>query len=299
MSPEPTTPDPRPGLGRDRRQMKAICVAAAASVAVTLLGGCTNNGATASAAIAAPTPSASTGLTGATGPSKPMGDGSVWTYVVNDAAGKPVEVGVRLTGAALRGLPMDMPAGHPVPVVLEFPSGAGTGVLNHVEFYWNPMGHEPPGVWDTPHFDYHFFIADEATAKQVNPADDNFATRAARVPDVKYMPSDFAPPPGPAINNTVPLMGLHWADKTLGHMPHEYRFSQEIIRGSWNGDVTFIEPMITREWLLSHTALDQQLKAPAAYQRSGRWPTTYTVRYDATRDEYSVSLGGFTQRQAS
>jgi hypothetical protein len=113
------------------------------------------------------------------------------------------------------------------------------------------------------------------------------------------MPGDFVPPPVPPAEATVPLMGLHWADQTLGHTPHEYQFTQEIIRGSWDGNVTFIEPMITREWLLSHTALDEQLKQPAAYQRSGRYPTTYTVHYHATRDEYSVALGGFTQRDAS
>jgi Domain of unknown function (DUF5602) len=282
--------------------MRAICAAVAASVTVSLLAGCADGPSTASAAIAAPTASATaapSGLTGATGPSKSMGDGSVWTYVVNDASGKPAEVGVRLTGAALRGLRMDMPEGHPVPVVLEFPAGVGTGVLNHVEFYWNPMGHEPPGVWDAPHFDVHFFLADEATALEVNPGQDDFATKAAKLPDVKYMPTDFAPPPGNAVSNTVPLMGLHWSDKTLGHVPNEYNFTQEIIRGSWNGNVVFIEPMITREWLLSHTALDQQLKEPSAYQRSGLYPTTYTVHYDPTRDEYSVALGGFAQRGAS
>lgn len=278
--------------------MKAICAAAAASVAVTLLTGCADTRTSASGAAPTASASAAPALT-ATGPSKPMGDGSVWTYVVNDAAGKPVEVGVRMTGASLRGLRMDMPEGHPVPVVLEFPSGLGTGVLNHVEFYWNPMGHEPPGIWDTPHFDYHFFLADEATVRDVNPDNDDFGTKAANLPDVKYMPADYVPPPGTAVSNTIPFMGLHWADKTITRVPHRYDFTQELILGSWNGEVTFIEPMITREWLLTHTPLDQRLKEPAAYQLSGLYPTTYTVRYDATNDEYSVALGGFTQRRAS
>lgn len=279
--------------------MKAICAAAAASVAVTLLAGCTDGHSTASAAVVpTATATAAPGRT-ATGPSKPMGDGSVWTYVVNDAAGKPVEVGVRMTGAALRALPNDMPEGHPVPVMLEFPSAVGTGVLNHVEFYWNPMGHEPPGIWDKPHFDYHFFMADESVSKEVDPANEDFATKAENLPDTKYMPTDFAPPPGTAVSNTVPLMGLHWADKAIIRTPHQYDFTEEMIRGSWNGNVIFLEPMITRDWLLSHTPLDEQLKEPAAYQRSGLYPTTYTVHYDATRDEYSVALGGFTQREAS
>ena len=45
--------------------------------------------------------------------------------------------------------------------------------------------------------------------------------------------------------------------------------------------------MITRDWLLSRTALDEQLKQPLAYDKAGLWPTTYSVRYDEGKDEYT------------
>ena len=233
------------------------------------------------------------------GPSQALGQGSVWAYVVPDAAGTPLEVGVRLIGAALTGLPTAPPDGHPMPVVLTFPSGANAGVLDHVEFYWNPVGHEPAGVWDKPHFDYHFFMVDQASARAVDPANPDFPTKAAKIPDAKYIPTDFVAPPGTAVANTVPGMGLHWLDQTEPPIPGQYQFTETMINGSYDGTRTFIEPMITRDWLLTHPTLDEQLKQPQAYQKAGLWPTTYTVRYDAAKDEYAVALGGFTDRQAS
>jgi hypothetical protein len=266
-----------------------------AAVATAALAGCASDRPVVAAAATAPVAPP----VGATGPSRAMGEGSAWTYVLSDTAGTPLEVGVRMTGAALRGLPSQLAGTHAAPVVLDFPAGSATGVLNHVELYWEPTGHEPAGIWDKPHFDYHFFLTDVASSEAIDPSAANFEVRAANLPDTKYLPADFTAPPGPAASNTIPMMGLHWFDKTVTRIPGSYRFTQEVLEGSWDGEVTFIEPMITRDWLLTHPSLEQQLKLPAAYQRSGLYPTTYSVRYDRERDEYTVALGGFTQRTAS
>ena len=300
--------------------MKArVPAAVAAALALALLGSCAKEvkpaegDAAASAAPVAsstPEPSAATATPAATaspaassapgeGPRLALGNGQVWAYVNSDSAGKPTEVGVRLNGAALEGLPQTMTMDHPVPMILTFPSGVASGVLDHVEFYWNPTGHEPPGVWDKPHFDYHFFMVDQASARAVDPANADFSVKSAKVPDPKYVPTDFVPPPGTPSANTIPGMGLHWLDQTEPPVPGEYKFTETMINGSYDGVMTFIEPMITREWLLSHPSLDEPLKQPQAYQRAGLWPTKYTVRYDSAKDEYSVALVDFTERQAS
>lgn len=296
--------------------MATIRHTAAGAVALVLLAACGADKSTNEAAPPAPsssstpssTPSATPSATASAmatpgpgaGPTQALGMGSVWAYVNSDSSGKPLEVGVRLTGAALNGLPKDMGAmGHPTPIVLNFPSGVSAGVLNHVEFYWNPTGHEPPGVWDKPHFDYHFYMVDPAEVHAIDPANPDFATKAAKVPDAKYIPTDFVAPPGTAVENTIPGMGLHYSDKTEPPIPGQYKFTETMINGSYDGRYTFIEPMITREWLLSHTALEEPIKQPEAYQKAGMYPTTYKVSYDAGRDEYSVSLGGFKEREAS
>jgi hypothetical protein len=57
--------------------------------------------------------------------------------------------------------------------------------------------------------------------------------------------------------------------------------------------------MITREWLLTRPSSEQPLKLPQAYQRSAYYPTTYGVRFDEQAQEYVISLGGMTMREAS
>src|SRR5688500_7482770 len=46
------------------------------------------------------------------GPSQPIGNGTVKTYVTVDEAGAPTEVGLRLTRSALDGLPQDTGPGQ-------------------------------------------------------------------------------------------------------------------------------------------------------------------------------------------
>src|SRR5690349_7443063 len=92
---------------------------AAATVALTLLAACTSDAD--SDSVEALAPAAATGP--ANGPSSVVGNGTAWTYVVSDGAGKPTEVGVRMSGAALTGLATESHGEHPQPIVLTFPSG--------------------------------------------------------------------------------------------------------------------------------------------------------------------------------
>jgi hypothetical protein len=57
--------------------------------------------------------------------------------------------------------------------------------------------------------------------------------------------------------------------------------------------------MMTREWMLTKQAVQEQLKQPQAYQKSAYFPTTYSVHYDDQAKEYAISLGGMTMRNAS
>ena len=58
-------------------------------------------------------------------------------------------------------------------------------------------------------------------------------------------------------------MGVHLIDSSdTSLVPGEYDFNQIIINGVWDGRYTFIEPMITRDWLLTGPSLEQPLKQP-------------------------------------
>jgi hypothetical protein len=234
------------------------------------------------------------------GPSQPLGNGTVRTYTTLDEGGRPTEVGLRLTATALDGLP-ETSTGLPPTLMLDFPDQASATAFDHVMLNWNPQGHEPPELFGKPHFDFHFDMVDMATIQAIIGSDPDYAAKAERAPESKYVPQDFVVPPGaPAAAQAVPGMGVHlidFSDPTL--VPGSYDFKHIVINGTWDGRYTFIEPMITREWLLTNPTSEQPLKLPQAYQKSAYYPTTYNVHVDEQSKDYVISLGGMTMREAS
>jgi hypothetical protein len=234
------------------------------------------------------------------GPSQSLGDGTVKTYVTLNDSGQPTEVGLRLTGTALEGLPPTN-TDPPLMLMLAFPDQAKGTAFDHVMLNWNPQGHDPVALFGKPHFDFHFDMVDMATIQSISPADQNYAAKAEHAPEARYVPQDYAVPPGaPASAQAVPGMGVHLVDSSdTSLVPGSYDFKQIVINGTWDGRYTFVEPMITREWLLTKPASEQELKQPQAYQKTGYYPTTYAVRVDEQTKEYVVSLAGLTMRNAS
>ncbi|MDQ3901114.1 MAG: DUF5602 domain-containing protein [Actinomycetota bacterium] len=232
------------------------------------------------------------------GPPQSIGSGTAKAYVTLDNAGNPTEVGIRMSAASLDGLPQE-DAVPPHMLILDFPRQASATPFNHVMLNWNSHGHEPVELFGRPHFDMHFYMIDPAAVAQIDPTKPDFATRAAHLPDQKYVPQDYVTPPGSPTENTVPAMGLHWLDSKAGFVPGKYDFKQTVINGSWDGTYTFIEPMMTREWMLTKQAVQEKIAQPQAYQKNAYFPTTYSVHYDDQEKEYAISLGGMTMRNAS
>lgn len=227
-----------------------------------------------------------------------IGNGTVKTYTTLDNAGNPTEVGIRMSATSLEGLPQE-DAVPPRMLILDFPKQASTTAFDHVMLNWNSHGHEPAELFGKPHFDMHFYMVNPAAVMQIDPSKADFATRAAHLPDQKYVPRDYVTPPGSPVENTVPNMGLHWLDATEGFVPGKYDFKQTLINGSWDGTYLFVEPMLTREWMLTKPAVQEGIKQPQSYQKTAYYPTTYNVHYDGQANEYAISLGGLTMRHSS
>ena len=115
------------------------------------------------------------------------------------------------------------------------------------------------------------------------------------------MPQDYVVPPvALPPSQAVPGMGVHLVDSSdTSLVPGTYNFEQIIINGVWDGRHTFIEPMITRDWLLTNPTSEQPLKLPQAYQKTGYYPTTYAVHIDQQSRDYLISLAGMSMRQAT
>ncbi len=226
---------------------------------------------------------------------KDVGNGSARAYVTLNADGNPTEVGIKLTEDALEGLPEELPGGAESDVfTFTFPVEAAQTIFKYMTLDWNPHGHEPMDIFTVPHFDFHFYMMEQTEVAAINPADADFQTKAENVPATQYIPADYITPPPVA---AVPQMGVHWIDSQDPLAPGA--FTEVFIFGSWDGNITFMEPMITLDRLKTKTALEEAIKQPQAYQHSKYYPTTYTIRFDDTTKEYIIALGGMTMRQAS
>ncbi len=226
-----------------------------------------------------------------------LGNGTARTYVTMDG-GAPAEVGVALSEDALTGLqaPHDPGAivfedGHMTfEHVLPLPAANPTP-FQHVVVNWNPGGHEPDGIWNLPHFDFHFYLISPAERAAIGHSDPQFQAKAERTPPAAEIPQGYVLPAPLG----VPQMGVHWVDPKTPEL-NGRTFTQTFIYGSWNGEVIFAEPMITKAFLESKPDFAAPLPPAQAYGRAGYHPTGYGIRWDAAAKEYRIALTGLTRR---
>ena len=277
--------------------------ALAALAALTLVVGCQSD----APAPLAPDQSASSARAGYDqagmhrqyGPPVRIANGMARAYVVLDARNDqaPAELGIALDEKALDGLPtaemeyqfdFQLPAQAPAP-------------YKFAELNWNPHGHEPPGVYDVPHFDFHFYTVSKAERDAIVPSDPNYAAEANNLPTGAYVPPFYIVPGLPS-TQAVPQMGVHWLDvrspelqALLGNPAGYQPFTKTFIYGSWNGQFTFVEPMVTLAYLRTQPDVTSPISVPAQYAEPGWYPTSYRVTYDAQAKEYRVALSSMTQ----
>jgi hypothetical protein len=248
-----------------------------------------------------------------------VGRGTLRSYVTM-RNGAPAELGVAFSEAALDGLPATGVGHHgggsPIhQYVLDFPA-TQTAPFRFVEVNWNPMGHEPEGVYqDVPHFDFHFYTISRAERDAIVPSDPRYAAKANAVPTGDYVPPfalQLGPPGAKPADVAVPMMGVHWVDarsaelqKLLGK-PEAYKpFTRTFLHGSWNGRFHFWEPMITRAYMLAKKSAAEPavrddvipIPVPARYHVPGHYPTAYRITWDGPAREYRVALTGLTRRE--
>ena len=208
------------------------------------------------------------------GPVVSVGGGSAHAVVVKvgDAV---TSVGIQLTDDALTNLPTTMPATE---WQLALPAGTDVGPWDHLALDWNPQGHPPPMVYTVPHFDFHFYMITPAAQMAIAGGPDQTPV------DAKYVPQDYA-----SQVESVPMMGVHWAD-TLAAEYKGQPFDHTFIYGFHDGKMIFVEPMVTLAFLQGGGDFSGHVKQPAAFQTSGRYPTSYSVKHDATHHTITIAL---------
>lgn len=263
----------------------ALLRATAGLIAAAALAGCARSDAS--------EPSTRTML----GDPVPLGNGTARTYVlVRDGA--PHEVGVALTEGALDGLPAAHGTGgvhvhgHTTfETVLALPAGNPTP-YRHVLVNWNPGGHEPPGIYDVAHLDFHFYELDDAERLAIDPGDPDYQAKAERVPAPDLVPEGYVLPAPLAF----PRMGVHWVDPASPELNGK-PFTHTFIFGSWDGRVIFAEPMITREFLLSRQEVSAPVPSARRQESPGYYPTGYRIAWDEAAREHRIALTGLEARR--
>lgn len=229
------------------------------------------------------TTNASPAPTTISGAPQSIGNGTVSSFISLSAAGSPTAIGFRLTRAALASLP---PSDTEIDVPLPAPV-AGLP-FKDMAIDWNPHGHPPPGIYDAPHFDFHFYTIDMATRNAVSPSDPN----ALAAPPPDQVPTGYVPL-APVV---VPMMGVHWIDPASSEF-HGKPFTNTFIYGFNDGKMIFFEPMVTTAFLATNPSFSSSIALPQTYPtRGAMYPTGYAIAYDAGTDSYTVQLTGLTMR---
>jgi hypothetical protein len=228
------------------------------------------------------------------GPVQKFQHGKAWTWVQVDKDDKPVRVGIAIDDEAMNSLDPggDQNGGHNHvnALALEFHPKAGVTPFKHALLDWNPHGHEPAGVYTHPHFDFHFYMTSSAERLAIPPYQVD-STGFLNFPAQGYMPAIYFPGPG-----GVPQMGTHWIDVTSPEL-NGGMFTQTFLYGSYNGNVTFYEPMITKAFLDANPSFQRNFPVPAKFKQAGYYPTS--MRIEKINGVTNIILEGFVYRLAS
>ena len=223
-----------------------------------------------------------------------MGNGEVWSWVNFDQDGNPVAMGLSMTEPALENLPdsVNHPSGNDHANIIELqlpPTLVSKTPFLHSAINWNPKGHIPIPVYDKPHFDVHFYMitSDERKAIPEYEAD---SMKYKNFPPPEYLPADYINP-----GKGEPEMGAHWVDLKSPELNGD-PFKETFVYGSWDGKVTFYEPMLTYTFLKNIDDYTRAIPWPSKVKISGYYPKTMRVKH---RDGlYTICLEDLEFRKA-
>lgn len=165
---------------------------------------------------------------------------------------------------------------------------------------WNPTGHIPPGVYDVPHFDIHFYIEpiEEVFAVRPGPCGPEFVRCDQFEIGTKPVPPNYVAADYEDVGAVAPAMGNHLVDLTSPELNGE-PFTRTWIYGAYDGRITFYEEMVTRAFLQERPSECFPIKSPPAVAMAGFYPTAACYGSDPETGEYTVSMADFVLREAS
>lgn len=221
--------------------------------------------------------------------------GKAWTWYEVDDNDNPVRLAIALDSTAMATLDRNAPdaPGHhhenDITVKLH-PKAVAATPFQHIFLGWNPIGHEPEFIYGKPHFDFHFYSMTDDERKAI-PVYEQDSVKFKNGPAAGYMPPTYFNAGG-----GVPQMGAHWIDGTSSEI-NGAPFTQTFLYGSYDGKVTFMEPMITEAFILANNGFSRDIPQPTKFGKTSWYPTK--MRIEKKDGATSIILEGFVKRQAS
>lgn len=256
------------------------------------------------------------------GMSRELGMGDVYSFATLTGDGKPAVLGVSISQEALDNPPPEMTDGNrcfdhdadgtinqheecspwheralPLPPEV---SNRTNVPFSWVLLNWNNHGHIPPGIWDAPHFDVHFYIApiEEVFSWQRGPCGPEFLRCDQFEIATQPVPPGLMHPDYTDVGAAAPAMGNHLVDTTAKEF-HGEPFTRSWIYGVYGGEVIFYEEMVAQDFLKTKPDACFDLKSPERVALSGFYPTQTCSRFNSTTNRTTISLEQFEYREAA
>jgi hypothetical protein len=213
------------------------------------------------------------------GPAVQFGDGHArsWANITHD--NKALAIGIEFTEGVLQQQHEHIPdAGeHGHTVLMLHQKAKAVMPFDHLTMGFMTAGHPPPGIYSVSHFDFHFYkmgLNERLAIPAFSPA-----TAAAfnNLPSLQYIPTGYFRSP----NEGIIKMGTHWVD-LLSPEFNGQPFTHTFIYGSYDGKVTFLEPMVTLATFQSGVTVQKQIRQPQLFDPVN---TYYPSRYDIWKNE--------------
>jgi hypothetical protein len=256
------------------------------------------------------------------GNSQPLGNGSIRSFItLDDTSGNPLDIGISFMEGALTippGSGDQYNTDEYITTELSLPSQASTTPFNHFEVNYRPNGFPPGGPVTQPLFDIYFFQISPQERDLICPNPDTSGPLpncvgeeravARKTPEPGTLPVGVIPliedtptMPGSPLR-ALPRYGTRYYDGDLAFpvFNNPQSLTSFYGYGFYDGKPNFTNIIISEAFLEKQpNDVTTPLKLPTSYLESGYYPTEYNVRYDATSQEYRLSLSGLTFRSST
>lgn len=213
----------------------------------------------------------------------------VCTWVVMQG-GAPTELGATIPMALIASVPRGGEMVWPPQelATIPFPGAAREALgIDHMGLNWEAHGH-PPATFLTEHFDFHFY---NVPADEVSAIDCTDVSKPTRLPAGYTLPDIDVPGMGRFIGLCVPSMGMHamLADEVDDTDP----FAADMLLGYYGAEPIFIEPMVSRELLMSKKDFSVPMPRVASLPAGVRYPHAFRAEFDEDAQAYRLIFSGF------